>query len=545
MFASLVSQNLTKLRNKISGSLTSKKSRKPEKRSRALLLDQLEERTMFAVANLWFSGSKLVVKTDNLSTSVAVSQNGTNIRISEVGTSRTWDYASSRVGTVEFQGGAGDDRFVNNVRSLPVIAFGGNGNDYLEGYDGNDQLYGDSGNDTLVGYGGNDRIWGGDGNDTIRGMAGDDQLNGGSGNDTIDGSTGNDILWGGIGNDVLLGGDGNDQLIGGDGNDQLNGQAGIDKLWGEGGSDVLISIDTAFGEYVDGGTGSDTLWIDQVGSSGDNLIGVTSEDMVQRVGSFRNGADRTLNGDRIVDPIQLSGHTYNRFSNNPLFSSAGPKMSDVDQGALGDCYALAGLGAIALDSPNAIRQNVVDFNDGTYGVRLGDSFYRVDDDLPVVTRGDTTPAYAQLGAENSMWVSLVEKAFAHHRRGDNRYASIEGGWAVEMNQAFRSSTAGQKEIRSYSNATALANDIYSRYQSYQAVTIGFVGNLVGSVPLIANHMYTIAGFDRNSSGVVTRIKLMNPHANDSNPNDGNNQQFVWVTPAQAFAQTGRVNWGRV
>jgi hypothetical protein len=485
-----------------------------------------------------------------------VVQSGSNIRINDLSTNRSWDYAASSVGSVEFQGGAGNDRFVNYVGSLPVRAFGGAGNDYLEGYNGNDDFIGGDGNDTLVGYGGNDRMWGGNGNDIIRGMNGNDQLMGEAGDDHLDGASGDDQMWGGDGRDILLGGIGNDQLVGGNGDDRLNGQAGLDQMWGQAGNDVLISIDAAFAEYVDGGTGADIMWIDRVGSSTDSTVGVESSDIVQRVASFTNGADRTLNGDNIADPTDSGAKL--RYSNvigsstqgsHPLFSSSGPRMTHVEQGAVGDCWLMAGLSAIGLDDPHAIRQNVVDFDDGTYGVRLGNNFYRVDNELPVYNTANGATKnnlrYASLGAQDSMWVAVVEKAFAHYRSGANSYDSLNGGWAVEVNQAFRSSNAGWKSIGSYSSATALANDMYNRYLAYQAVTIGFVGDLSGNPPLIGNHMYTVAGFNRNAAGQIISIRLRNPWGVDGAGNDGSNDGFVTVTPQQLFAQTGRVNWGAV
>lgn len=57
-------------------------------------------------------------------------------------------------------------------------------------------------------------------------------------------------------------------------------------------------------------------------------------------------------------------------------------------------YLMAGQGAVARDSPNALRQNTVDLDDGTYGVRLGNSFYRVDNDLPVSSSSSRAPVYA-------------------------------------------------------------------------------------------------------------------------------------------------------
>ena len=255
-------------------------------------------------------------------------------------------------------------------------------------------------------------MYGGDGNDVLRGGAGNDQLLGQVGNDHLDGQAGDDKLWGGGGDDVLLGGDGNDQLVGEDGNDRLNGQAGTDKTWGGNGNDVLIAIDNALGEYLQGDAGADAFSVDRTGTSTDSIYDSTSVDKIQSVDRFANGADRTLNGDRIADPTVKSGHTHRTFSGNPLFSSGGPKPADIVQNQLGDCYLLAGLGAIANDRPNTLRQNVVDFDDGTYGVRLGNSFYRVDNDLPVASATSTAPVYAGLGQGNSMSVAPVEKAFA-------------------------------------------------------------------------------------------------------------------------------------
>ena len=164
---------------------------------------------------------------------------------------------------------------------------------------------------------------------------------------------------------------------------------------------------------------------------------------------FANGADRTLNGDRIADPTLAASATRlvpARSQDNPLFSSARP-ADDRHHGkatsATAGCWPASA--PIAHDNPHAIRQNVVDFDDGTYGVRLGNSFYRVDNDLPVDTPPSTRhPAYAKLGAENSMWVAVVEKAFAHYRTGANSYASLDGGWSIEVNRAFRS-TLGRRE----------------------------------------------------------------------------------------------------
>lgn len=497
--------------------LRTRSQNRRSKSRRTLVFDNLESRQVLSVSSLWFSGTTLVVKTDNAATSVDVHQAGPNIQIEDVGSGKTWSYAPSSVGTVEFQGGAGNDRLVDYISNLPIRAFGFGGNDYLEGYNASDYFDGGDGNDQLVGYGGDD------------------------------------LMFGGPGNDVLLGMDGNDQLVGGDGDDHLNGGTGNDSMWGQNGNDVLIAIDNALNDYVEGDGGRDIMWVDKdsIEQISDHVVGVTSDDKVQYVTGFANGADRTLNGDRIADPTVMPGHTYKTFSGNPLFSSAGPQASDIRQGALGDCYLMAGLGAIANDDAFALRQNVVDFDDGTYGVRLennnGVHFYRVDNDLPVAGAWSTTPVYADLGAQNSMWPAIVEKAYAHYRTGANSYASIEYGWSVEVNRAFGATSTGDRAINSYANANALANDIFNHWNHYDAVTVGFAGgSIAAGAPLWNQHMYTVMYVTCNSSGVVTSITLRNPKGfdgagNDSNPYDG----LVTVTPDQLFGSTGRVNWGYV
>jgi hypothetical protein len=113
----------------------------------------------------------------------------------------TYTFKETRVKEIDFNGGRGNDYFINNT-SIRTVANGGAGNDTLIGGSGDDILNGGTGNDTLIGRGGND------------------SLDGGIGNDNIQGGAGNDHLHGGLGNDVLNGGSGNDQVSGDGGDDQ-------------------------------------------------------------------------------------------------------------------------------------------------------------------------------------------------------------------------------------------------------------------------------------------------------------------------------------
>jgi len=380
------------------------------------------------------------------------------------------------------------------------------------------------------------------------------EFHGGAANDRFENSVARLRVWasGNGGDDILRGNAAADTLLGGEGSDQLQGGAGADTLRGGPGDDILIAIDNGIADQLFGDEGCDTMWVDRNGAASDVVIGVEATDVVQKVDRFNNSADRTLDADNIADPKLKGKVVYRRFANLPLFSSAGPQPGDARQGLiLGDCWLIAGLSAIAADSPATIRQNMVDFQDGTYGVRLGDKFYRVDADLPVAKSGDTTPDYAALGVENSIWVAAAEKAFAHYRTGKNTYASTEYGWSIEVYKAFRFSSSSFKELTSYANAVALAADLQARFNNQESVTLGIVAvkrGMQANPSLVLAHMYSVASIDLDADGNVTSIVLRNPWGFDGragnsegDPNDG----LVRITPTQLMAYTGRLNWGRV
>src|SRR4051812_35837769 len=82
--------------------------------------------------------------------------------------------------------GDGDDSFARSLpETIPVVADGGPGADWLRGDDGADTLRGGDGNDKLEGFKGDDTLDGGAGDDDVNGAAGADTLLGGDGNDHL------------------------------------------------------------------------------------------------------------------------------------------------------------------------------------------------------------------------------------------------------------------------------------------------------------------------------------------------------------------------
>ena len=442
------------------------------------VIEGLEQRVVPAVKLVDLKSGILTINCDDAATQVRVKQIGINYVVEEVGTNKTWSHKA--VTQVQFNGGKGNDTFVN-ASPLPVKAFGNDGNDYLQGGPGNDQFFGGSGTDVLVGG------------------AGDDNLSGGLGNDRIDGGLGND---------------------------------------------AIVLIDQAFNnDTATGGPGSDAFWIDFRSGKKDFIADLGKEDAEHLVDKFTNGADLTFDGDRIVDPTPESGATagisgtagtfsYSRFDNRPLFPSKGPQVDDIRQGALGDCYFLAGISAIAKDNKAVLQLNMVDFGDGTYGVRYLNNFYRVDNDLVVTSNGDM--AFSKFGSEGSIWVSIAEKAFVYHRNGVNAtysYKFIEGGNPIEVNRAFRAVSLDYMGLGSSVTASALTNFLVSALDDKKAVTMGFGGDEVKKI--VGSHAYTVISYNKDRNGNVVSFVLRNPWGvdggtPDSNPNDPNDG-YVTIT----------------
>lgn len=111
--------------------------------------------------------------------------------------------------------------------------------------------------------------------------------------------------------------------------------------------------------------------------------------------------------------------------------------NDAAQGALGNCYLIAGMIAVARANPQAIQDLIQDNGNGTFDVTLYIRESRFSPPRKVVTRVDSqlparatgAPLYAKLGdtdAEGNveLWPALIEKAVAQQK---GSYDLISGG----------------------------------------------------------------------------------------------------------------------
>lgn len=448
---------------------------------------------------------------------------------------------------------------------------GGRDADSIHGDGAADTIFGDAGDDQLWGGGDADRIDGGTGRDTIAGEDGDDLIDGGGDADLIRGQNGDDTIDGGDGDDMLLGGAGYDTIRGGRGRDVVNGGSDIDTLFGGEDDDWLVAIDDAAFDSLTGDAGRDAFWRDLGQINSDLVTDLGATDVDQGVRVFANpGADRTLDGDSIPGPAYPVGLASASFADRPLFSSLGPRATDINQGVVSDCKVVSGLAALtrnnAPDNGWAVRRSLVDFGDGTYGLRLGPNHYRVDAVLPLRPGSQTVPNYATLGAENSIWVSIAEKgiALADQRiPGSPDYADLASTGADEVLAFFGSLQTGVPFLRNvptaqpprigYTSAASLAADIVQRFRTpnQQYLTVSLSNSPTGRLGtrFVVNHAYTVWSLNLDAAGGLQSLVLRNPWGTDTgnmavsyrdaNPADG----LVTITLAELFSSMGRLNWG--
>lgn len=231
-------------------------------------LQQLEAREVPAVlldpaGNLTITGTAGddTIRLNNVSGQVSVTLNGaTDVIVRQylnplfpggIQNVSTGSVPTSSVRTITVNGLNGRDGIYMATAPVGVTAYGGEGNDVIEGSEFDDRIDTGNGGGWAIGRRGNDYLeaagtdsyimWGGDGNDVLHGGAGNDMMYGGEGNDTLNGRAGDDRMWGEAGNDRMYGGVGNDNLSGGAGHDGLFGGAGANVLTGGTGTDRFLT----------------------------------------------------------------------------------------------------------------------------------------------------------------------------------------------------------------------------------------------------------------------------------------------------------------
>jgi hypothetical protein len=138
-------------------------------------------------------------------------------------------------------------------------------------------------------------------------------------------------------------------------------------------------------------------------------------------------------------------------------------------------------------------------------------------------------AYANEGQQNSLWVAVMEKAFAVYRDAQTTqaasYNNINGGW---MSEVYSDLGCNYTNIWSASSATQLLQELASALSKNDSVTMA-VNNAPAGSGLISDHAYMVVSVQTDAKGNMT-LTLRNPWGADGSPNGG----YITVSATQAY-----------
>jgi Ca2+-binding RTX toxin-like protein len=478
----------------------------------------------------------------------------------------------------------------------PARILAGDGNDSVHGGLAADFIDGQGGNDRLQGSGGADKIAGDTGNDVIYGNAGGDSLAGGAGTDSLYGGGGVDHIWGGSEWDYVEGGGSRDHVYDDllassvqikDDNYVHHHILGAADNSGFGWFDANMP-DNLIRRRARAATWDGTvdrpelIGMFERATAGttvnqkefDSLKNLVNTDQVKIDAPSRFLGQKIMNGDRanqwftggerfqqalgdlhagdtddhlqkLIDkwflgkdyPLAKSGDRHRGFdyqeAGGKLFVG-GPSSSDIDQGDVGDCYFMAGLGAIARKDPQRIRDMFTDNGDGTYTVRLfhdGQKAYvTVDRFLPAHDDGsfafandstlDSDGARKKVSdPTNELWLPLVEKAYAQFNEsgwlgqdGTNSYNGFGGAVAAaaDNHDGINGGTSdtAMRQIAGVHTDVGLTGpssfeEIRGKFDAGKAVTFSTSDHMPDS-RIVEHHVYIMTAYNATTKTITLR-----------------------------------------
>ena len=199
------------------------------------------------------------------------------------------------------------------------------------------------------------------------------------------------------------------------------------------------------------------------------------------------------------------------FVDQPVFAGR-PKITDIAQGAVGDCWVLAALGAVVMVNPAIIEKMITDNYDGTYSVRFADGkVVTVSGDMWAKDWSDASEDYTNDTSNLKMahankhgtaqWPWIIEKAYAMREGGFTGPVGgvgIDGGYATA---AFKDLVGWESSVRG-----GVTGDV-----------VDFTGiSTVGIRNDDGSHAYTVVGHKYGEDG-KRLVGLFNPWGSDKLP----------------------------
>ncbi len=168
----------------------------------------------------------------------------------------------------------------------------------------------------------------------------------------------------------------------------------------------------------------------------------------------------------------------------PLF----PKeisLKDIKQGAIGDCYLIAGIYSIAAKDPSAIHNMIKDNKDGTVTVKLFENNKLTNKLEPKFVTFEKSTLNTNEHAEDSLWVQMLEKGYAIHKGSYDKIG--EGGHSNDVFEAFTGVPSDKKNIL-LSSMIDFKSNISPQYKTTDENALKIRENLENAVgtPLTKN-----------------------------------------------------------
>jgi hypothetical protein len=248
-----------------------------------------------------------------------------------------------------------------------------------------------------------------------------------------------------------------------------------------------------------------------------------------------------------------------RYTGGDLYGKGGPRASDVKQDALGDCYFVATLGAMANQTPNAIK-NAISYNPktGNFSVKLYEggkvttvTVTQADLKYNIARQGGST--VDNTGGKGPIWPAVIETAYAkkldtNHKDGLKQgFDTLGSGGKARNAMEVLTGTKGtdltysRRPLESQNAAidrlgkqaqAALANGRpLTLSTDPEKDTRSFWGKLTGQTiqqdGLVDNHVYVVESVTK--VGNDYQVTLRNPWGTNSGVGEGRDSASASIT----------------
>jgi hypothetical protein len=189
-----------------------------------------------------------------------------------------------------------------------------------------------------------------------------------------------------------------------------------------------------------------------------------------------------------------------------------PVFGDVDQGNLGDAWLLATCAAVAHVRPSELTARISKNEDGSFTVRLGNEHLIMKPEFPTEGYADPLPN----GQRDTLWVALVEKAFAQHEGGS--YANLEAGSAAVALEALTGKRAKRTSLGEHTNLDKLWTKLREAKAESRPMVLRTRESGVAA-PLAADHSYAVLDVVERAGARLVRVYNPWGTKNNSRPLD--------------------------